>query len=540
MKKACGLVHEPTAESLCPQAAAAYPVHNGALWDELNTLISTDAFKTKAIDWLAGAVQVPSESFDIMDPVGVDPRWEIFGSMHKYLADVFPLVHETLSLTKVNTYGLLYEWTGSDPSLKPLLLAAHQDVVPVHPNTVDEWTHPPFSGYFDGTHIWGRGSFDDKSGLIGILIIIESLLEKGFKPTRTVVLSFGFDEETSGLQGAAPLAKAMLETYGKDAFQMIVDEGSGFTEVYGIPFAIPGIVEKGYLDTKLEIAAPGGHSSVPPKSTSIGMLAALLTEIENNPFPLKLSKEDVLYNNLQCLAAHSKDVPKELRDAIEWSSYSSKGLRAIEKIIFKDQLYRSLVGTTQAIDLINGGVKTNALPEQAWAVVNHRISTLSSIDATIAHDTQTLTKLAKEFNLTYTSFGELILEGAPEKTLVLSDAFGNALKPAPRTPSSGEGAAPYELISGTIKATFNAHRGIVGDNNIAVSPGMMSGNTDTRYYWDLSSHIFRYNHHGMSADSAGGLSGGIHTVNENINVDCFLEVIRFFSTLILNTDEARF
>ena len=34
--------------------------------------------------------------------------------------------HESLTLTKVNTYGLLYEWKGSDDTLKPLLLAAHQ------------------------------------------------------------------------------------------------------------------------------------------------------------------------------------------------------------------------------------------------------------------------------------------------------------------------------------------------------------------------------------------------------------------------------
>lgn len=25
------------------------------------------------------------------------------------------------------------------------------DVVPVNPDTVDEWTHPPYSGYYDGT-----------------------------------------------------------------------------------------------------------------------------------------------------------------------------------------------------------------------------------------------------------------------------------------------------------------------------------------------------------------------------------------------------
>ena len=78
----------------------------------------------------------------------------------------------TLTLTKVNTYGLLYEWKGSDVSLKPLLLTAHQglsdyvgyfhrlapltqlgsaDVVPVDAETVGQWTHPPYSGYYDGT-----------------------------------------------------------------------------------------------------------------------------------------------------------------------------------------------------------------------------------------------------------------------------------------------------------------------------------------------------------------------------------------------------
>ena len=49
-----------------------------------------------------------------------------------------------------------------------------------------------------GESIWGRGSSDDKSGLIGILSSIETLLENRFQPTRTVVLAFGFDEEAGG------------------------------------------------------------------------------------------------------------------------------------------------------------------------------------------------------------------------------------------------------------------------------------------------------------------------------------------------------
>ena len=50
-----------------------------------------------------------------------------------------------------------------------------------------------------GERLWGRGSNDDKSGLIAIMSSIESLLENEFEPTRSVVLSFGFDEEASGI-----------------------------------------------------------------------------------------------------------------------------------------------------------------------------------------------------------------------------------------------------------------------------------------------------------------------------------------------------
>jgi Gly-Xaa carboxypeptidase len=88
---------------------------------------------------------------------------------------------------------------------------AHQDVVPVEPSTVDQWAHPPYSGHYDGERIWGRGSSDDKSGLIGILATLETLIEHGFKPARGIVLSFGFDEEASGLYGASENAKKLKE-----------------------------------------------------------------------------------------------------------------------------------------------------------------------------------------------------------------------------------------------------------------------------------------------------------------------------------------
>ena len=102
----------------------------------------------------------------------------------------------------------------------------------------------------------------------------------------------------------------------------------------------------------------------------------------------------------------------------------------------------------------------------------------SSVAAVQHRDTDVLKHLAKEFNLTYTAFGLAISpeDGPTAGTLTLTDAFGTALEPAPVTPVS-EDSAPWQLLSGTIKATFNAHRGLDGADNIIVSPGITSGNT---------------------------------------------------------------
>ncbi|KAH9945712.1 carboxypeptidase S [Amylocystis lapponica] len=530
----------PDAESsaLCPQASPLIPEKNGELWQSMIETYKSDAFLGRAVNWLSGAVQIPTPSFDQMLPVGEDPRWEVFAPLHEYLLKVFPQTHATLELTKVNTYGLVYVWKGSDSSLKPLLLTAHQDVVPVNPDTYDQWVHPPFSGYFDGKLIWGRGSRDDKSGLIGIMSAVESLLESGFKPTRGIVLAFGFDEETSGTHGAQAIGEYMLSRFGENAFAMLVDEGGKITKEYGAYIALPSVGEKGYIDIRLSVTSPGGHSSVPPRHTSIGILAALLVQYEENPIPPVLSRHSPMFSTAQCLAAHAPDVSSSLRKTIAKAATSDKALRAAQEALFEDSTFEALVGTTQAIDLIDGGVKTNALPENAEAVVNHRIATDSSVDAVKEHSTAILKSVAAGFNLSYTAFGSSISgEGLPAYgTLTLSDAWGTALEAAPVTPS-GPDAAPFQLLSGTIKSTWKNYHSSSGEGDIVVAPSLVSGNTDTRFYWALTEHIFRYNHY--FAGSGTGLEG-VHTINEACVADGFIEIIGFFTTLILNADEASF
>lgn len=100
----------------------------------------------------------------------------------------------------------------------------------------------------------------------------------------------------------------------------------------------------------------------------------------------------------------------------------------------------------------------------------------SSIDAVKAHDTKLLQSLAHKFNLSYTAFGAHITEESASAygTLTLSDAWGTALAPAPISPID---APEYALLSGTIKAAYNSHRSLEGDDQIVVAPGIMTGNT---------------------------------------------------------------
>jgi Gly-Xaa carboxypeptidase len=67
----------------------------------------------------------------------------------------------------INRFGLVYTIEGSKKDLAPILLTAHQDVVPVEEETLDRWEHPPFDAYWDedGGYVWGRGTSDDKSAI---------------------------------------------------------------------------------------------------------------------------------------------------------------------------------------------------------------------------------------------------------------------------------------------------------------------------------------------------------------------------------------
>ena len=147
-------------------------------------------------------------------------QWD---ALHAWLQATYPAVHKVMRREVLAGHALLYTWPGSDASLPPLILMAHQDVVPVSAGTEDDWTHPPFSGVIADGAVWGRGTIDDKGALVGLFEAFETLAAGGFVPRRTVLLVSGHDEEVGG-SGAVAVAAA-LKARGTKAL-LTLDEGS--------------------------------------------------------------------------------------------------------------------------------------------------------------------------------------------------------------------------------------------------------------------------------------------------------------------------
>lgn len=322
---------------------------------------SADTLTERFLENLAAAVRIETVNHgsDSADS-------EAFQSLHELLEQRYPLVHSKYRVEKVNDLSLLITWEGTDPDLDPLVVMAHQDVVPVEPGTEPDWEQPPFSGALEDEYLWGRGTLDDKGQLIALLEAAEHLLEDGFEPRRTIIVVSGHDEESGGFSGAQPIAD-LLATRGITPF-FVVDEGGGIVKsLPGLskePVALVKTSEKGSVTIRLTARGEGGHSSAPNLPTTIGKLAKALRSLEANQLPARL---EVMEPTLQALLPRMGRVTRTLFSNLRVTS------GAVTRLLGRRPETNAMIRTTTAITMIRGGVKENVLPQEAWAVVNFRI-----------------------------------------------------------------------------------------------------------------------------------------------------------------------
>jgi carboxypeptidase PM20D1 len=416
-----------------------------------------------------------------------------FRQLHALLQAKFPKTHAALKRELVGDLSLLYTWQGRNPALQPILLMAHQDVVPVALGTDKDWQAEPFSGEVKDGFVWGRGAWDDKGNLMSQMEAVEMLVASGFQPERTVYLAFGADEEVGGLRGAAKIAALLKER--KVQLDFIIDEGLLITEgiMPGLkaPAALIGVAEKGFLSVVLKMSATPGHSSMPPpKGTSaIAMMSAALKRIDDEQLPGGI-----------------RGVAGEMFATIapEMSGFSRVALSnlwlfgpVVQKQLEAGASTNAMLRTTTALTIVNAGNKENVLPGRAEATVNFRLlpgdtkeQVLERTRALVADATQ-----SDKFEL-------FALPGATD-----------ASKVAPTD------SAQYSLLNRTVREVFPG---------TLVAPGLMIGATDSIHYGDISDHIFKFSPVRAHPEDLPRF----HGTNERISTANYAEMIRFYHRLL--------
>ena len=518
--------HEPN--SLCPIVPKIDPsdvLHNP---DTINYILSDKSFHTSVRKKLLNAVKIPTEIFDGMEnPQSVkslkelyelDPRWKPFEKFHDYLEKTYPLVHKHLQLKKINKFGLVYTWKGKDTSKKPIMLTAHQDVVPVPHETIDQWTFPPFEGGFDGKYLYGRGVSDCKNLLIALMGTIELLLEEDkFKPQRTIILAFGYDEEAAG-KGAEEISDYLVNKYGPDSILQIIDEGDeGYQEIEGVKLVLPATGEKGHLNSVIDLFTPGGHLSVPPRHTSIGIMSQLITEIEDKEFSPILTNNNPVLGQLYCLAEHSKILNKSIKRDILKAQIDQNANQRVVEYLSKDAETKYLITTSQAVDIIEGGVKSNALPEHVSVVVNSRIAVEENVNTVVSKLKADISTIADKFNLGLIIDNQEIIE--PTEHGYFNYSLIESLEPAPVSPINGES---WNIFGGSLRYLYEDLIFPDSNDTFIVAPFLSTGNTDTKSYWDLTRNIYRYQ------PSIATKNSNIHSIDEKLDFEGHFHIIAFY------------
>jgi carboxypeptidase PM20D1 len=431
---------------------------------------------------LAEAIRIPTVSY--IDTAKTD--WAAFEGFHALLQKQFPLFHAKCEKAVISGYSLVYCWPGADKSAKkPALITAHMDVVPVEAGTEKDWKHDPFGGELADGCIWGRGTLDVKIHLIASLEAAEKLIQEGYTPPRDVYFAFGHDEETGGKEGAVFIAD-----YFKDqgiAFDFVLDEGSCVVQgaLTGVsePLALIGVGEKGYADIRIQVCGEGGHSSMPPRHTSLGLLAKAL-----------------------CLLENKKRKAKLIAPVREFLQIIGPAMGLVNRIILANlwifqplfiavfggtKTGNALLSTTTAVTMAKGSPAPNVIPQNSEAVVNFRILPGETGEELL----QSIIKTCKGIPLELTPI--------------------NLDEPSIVSPTDTEG---YRIIRSVTKKIYP---------DAIIAPYVLLASSDARKYESVCKNIYRFTPFYIQNDEVSAM----HGTNENISVENINRCVAFFTEL---------
>ncbi|MEV8239300.1 M20/M25/M40 family metallo-hydrolase [Microbacterium testaceum] len=419
------------------------------------------------------------------DPAEVDDAR--FDEFHAALERLYPLTHARLDREVVAGHSLLYRWVGETTD-EPLVLLAHQDVVPVDGQA---WRHPPFDAVVEGEGaeevIYARGAIDDKGALVAILEAVEEALSEGVTPRTDVWLAFGHDEETHG-SGARAIAALLAERGIRPA--LVLDEGGAVVEgaLPGVaaPTAMIGVAERGVATFDLVTREAGGHASTPPRLPATARLARAIDRLRRRPFPLRLA--DPVRAMLGTAAAHAGE---PLRTLFRRTTLSAPFVTAAFSLLGPET--NALVRTTAVVTRLEGAAGENVLATTARASVNVRLLPGDTLSDVAIH----------------------LRRAVADPLVDLELRQGGEASPV--SPWHGD---EWRRMASAVVATL-------GDDVVPL-PYLQLGASDSRFYTGLTANVYRFAPFHLTRAERDAL----HAPDERIRVDSWLRGIRFYRALL--------
>jgi len=436
--------------------------------------------ESKASENLAASIRFKTISYQDNEQF---PKLE-FDNFIKWASITYPEFHQAMKLEQLE-HSLLFKWEGSDSTLAPILFEGHYDVVPVIPGTEDLWEEMPFAGTISNNRIWGRGSLDDKSGVIGLMEAATHLINNNFQPKRTVYFGFGHDEEIGG--GGAALITEKLKNDGVQ-LHWSLGEGSfvnrGFFPGVNKLVAPINVAEKGIMNLMIVAKAKGGHSSTPSKRTAVTILAEALVKLEKEPLP----------GSLEGLSAAMFDeVSKHMPFGYRFL-FANRWLFGgmIDSQMSSTPVINAMIRTTTAPTMLSGSIKSNVLPIEASALINFRLHPRDSIKSVTEH----VRRIVGSDEVEVRSLGGMEASGI-----------------------SSWNSPGFNIVASSLDKIY-------GD--VVSVPGLMIAASDTRHYSKIADNSFRFNPFSIVPEDMTGF----HGTNESIDVDSFVAGVKTYVEII--------
>lgn len=414
-----------------------------------------------------------------------EPTRDAFARQHALLREFYPHVFASGQAETLGNFGMLIRLPGAAAS-RPVVLMAHQDVVPVSADWEAEgWPHAPFAGVISDGRVWGRGTLDDKGSLVVLLEALDSLLAEGWRPGQDLYVLLGADEETYGTDASD--GAALLQSRGVEPY-VVLDEGGA---VAGQPFpgvtrdvAVIGVSEKGVMTVRLTVVHDGGHASTPPVPSAPGILARALVAVESHQMPARLHPVSI-----EMLRALGAQLPLPLRPLVAGAVRLGPAL--VTALVKAGPETAAIVRTTIAPTQLEGSSGANVLATRASAVLNIRVAVGQSVSDVLSH----LEKVIADDRVRIT--------------------VEEAYEPSPVSPRD----ARFEAISAAVAASYPG---------AAVAPYIMMAASDGRHLARICPAVYRFSP--LRMDKAQ--RGTVHGVGENVEVSSLARGVAFYRALL--------